>query len=117
MNADTVHFYMLAVSLNQDANKIKARFSDYHSRYYQNNGLSITSFILDDKTQIIQIKEFKDKNEANAYFNALQKDKDLLAEMDPAQFHHFLISARNHGVLFTDKNLGIYMSFFAKNYK
>ncbi len=116
---DTTHVLVLGFRnvgpLNSDQLKIK--LSNYNTKYYSTKGYSITSQLLDHVTQIILIREFKDKNDAMLYFNGANDNDEIFGNTNPDLYNMFVISENNFPSFVMDKNIETYRDFFRKFYQ
>ncbi len=73
--------------------------------------------MLDDLQTIITIGNFENKDEAGNYLLALRNDEYVVSGMQKKDFIIFSISASNYPVLYRDKDVSSYNTFFEEYYK
>jgi hypothetical protein len=114
---DTVHFYIVAFSNNAlDASKLKTKISDYNAKYYSASPLEINNVFIDANTQIITIKEFENKEKAMDFYNGIKENKEVFGDFLPTSYKQFIISADGFTILYKEKDIPKYLSFFQENY-
>lgn len=112
-----VHFVMFVVN-NQEVkvNPLKIRLSDFNTKYFSLMRLKTKSLMLNKMQTIITVGNFKNKDEALNYFNALQNDEYVLSGVDKEEYFLYPISTSNYPLFYRDKKIENYKTFFEKNY-
>ena len=72
--------------------------------------------LLDDKRQMILVKQFKNSSLAMDYYTGIQESENLFDAIE-TDYHIFVIDDKNFSVFFKNKNIEQYMVFFEKNYQ
>lgn len=103
-------------SSSVSANALKTKISDYNTTFYSLKNLNITSTFLADSIHIITIKEFADAKASIDYFDNFYGNSQVFDENELMQVEAFVISSPNMPVLYNDKDLNDYLSFFRNNY-
>lgn len=100
------------------ANAFKASLSDFNTSFYSNNNLAVSSSLFGTNEQIINIKQFKNAEDAMKYIENLKADKSVFSgKVKPELFTIMAISAENLPRLFRKKQVGYYKPFFEDHYK
>lgn len=116
-NEKAIHFYVCVVNImDMDMNKLKIAFSDYNQKYFSQTKLTISNVFLDDKRQIITISNFKGKERAMVYYNAVVDELEIFKDADLSGFDQFIISTENYPKFYRDKNVDLYDEFFNEYY-
>lgn len=111
------HFYVLIVNhnnINVDATRI--RISDFNTSNFRLDNLSVNAVLIDENNQMISVSNFKGKDRAMAYYNAITKNDYVFSAQLRKESHHFVISSDNYPVFYRDKSIETYMKFFQKHY-
>jgi tetratricopeptide (TPR) repeat protein len=112
--------HMVVVSFpnqsNVSVNNLKTKISDYNATFYSLKNLNISSTFLADSIQIITIKGFSDAKSSIDYFDNFYGNSQVFDENVLMQVEAFVISSSNLPVLYNDKDLNGYLSFFRNNY-
>lgn len=114
---DQNHFYVLIVNhneINVDATRI--RISDFNTSNYRLDNLSVNAVLIDDERQMISVSNFKGKERAIAYYNAINANEYVFSPQLRKESQHFVISSDNYPVFYRDKGIETYMKFFQKHY-
>ena len=112
-----IHFYVCVVNImNQDMNALKFAFSDYNTKYFSQTKLTISNVFLDDKRQIVTISNFKDKERAMVYYNAVNDEKEIFGSASLSGFNQFIISTENYPKFYRNKDVEQYLEFFNDYY-
>jgi tetratricopeptide (TPR) repeat protein len=112
------HFFVLIVDHNKtnvDATRI--RISDFNTRNYKLDNLSVNAVLIDDNRQMISVSNFRGKERAMAYYNAINTSDYVFNPQLRRDSHHFVISSDNYPVFYRDKGIETYMKFFQKHYQ
>lgn len=110
---------VLVIVKSRDINisALKVRISDFDKKYFGLKRLRIKSLMLDDLQTIITVGNFENKDEAGNYLLALRNDEYVVSGLQNKDFLIFSISASNYPVLYRDKDVSSYNTFFEDNYK
>lgn len=118
-NADMEHHFVILYPNNQvNANQVKRAFSDFNNSSFASKGYKVSNTFLNPQTQMVLIKGFKDKDEADRYYKAYLIDKTHLGNYQESQgFTAFTITHKNYATFFLEKNVENYLQFYKANYK
>ena len=112
--------HMVVVSFpnksNINVNSLKNKISDYNSTFYSLKNLNISNTFLADSIQIITIKGFSDAKASIDYFDSFYGNSQVFDENELMQVEAFVISKTNMPVLYNERDLNGYLSFFRNNY-
>jgi tetratricopeptide (TPR) repeat protein len=111
------HFFVLVVDHNKtnvDATRI--RISDYNTRNYKLDNLSVNTVLIDDNNQMISVSNFAGITKAMAYYNAINESDYVFSPQLRRDSQFFVISSDNYPVFYRDKAIDTYMEFFRKHY-
>ncbi len=115
---NSMHFVMfVANNENIEVNPLKIRLSDFNGKYFSLMRLKVKSLLLNKTQTIITVGNFKNKDEAMNYYNALNNDEYVLSGVAKGDYFLFPISTSNYPLFYRDKNIGGYKDFFEKYYK
>jgi hypothetical protein len=109
-------FAIIVKGENANINALKVRVSDFNSKNYRLENLSITSILLDMSTNFIMVGNFSTIDKAMTYYNAINTNDYVFANIKPENFSTFVISQDNYPVFYRDKDIDKYKAFFKKYY-
>lgn len=109
-------FSMIVSDKDVNINALKIRISDFNSKYYSLDNLSITSILLNTTTHFIMVGNFNTIDKSMQYYNAIMANDYVFANLDINDFESFVIAQENYPVFYKDKDVPTYMSFFKKHY-
>jgi hypothetical protein len=111
---ETPHYYLLVFNgVNTD--KVKIAFSDYNERFYRNKNLQIVATLLGE-SQLLVVKSFTNKKEAELYYVEFIKNGAFFDELGLKKYDNLYISEGNFKVLIKEKKQDSYFEFFTSNY-
>ena len=116
---DGSQYYLIICpkSLNLDINTFKNEIALFNDIYFKGTKLSVNHSFIDNQNQIILIKTFKDVDQGNKYYNAIEDQKrSALKQVGNKKLAHFPITTKNFITLFKNKNVDAYKDFFKKAY-
>ncbi|PLX04332.1 MAG: hypothetical protein C0595_03655 [Marinilabiliales bacterium] len=117
-NGNDLHFVMLIVDNEKvEINPLKIRLSDFNNKYFSLMRLKVKSLLLNKTQTIITVGNFKNKDEALNYYNAINIDKYVLSGLDEENYSIYPISTSNYPLFYREKNIKAYKDFFEKFYK
>ncbi|PKP17934.1 MAG: hypothetical protein CVU06_12665 [Bacteroidetes bacterium HGW-Bacteroidetes-22] len=99
-----------------DVNVVKIRLSDFNTKSFQSNNYSISSLLLDNIWQIVNVSGFKNQQEAMDYYNTLMQNPYILAPIGKVSHYIFVISSENYPIFYGAKDLKEYELFFRSKY-
>lgn len=115
--ADSAHYFMLLFDgKSVDMNKLKVNISNYNLEYFSTMGLLITSSQLDPSTPYILVKSFSSAEESLTYFTGIMTDESAFNGIEQGTFRQFVISADNYAILFKDRDVQRYQTFYGQHY-
>ncbi len=116
-NPDSVQYYVLSFpNKSVSAIALQSKVQDYLSKYYGTVTFNVNTTFLDQNTQIIVVKEFGDSMKGMDFFNGIRNNEEIFSEYKSVQFTQFLVDANNYSLLYGNKDLLKYMTFFNNNY-
>lgn len=110
--------FLVILSVNGNTvkvNPLKIRLSDFNKKYFRLRKLRIKSLQLDNQRVLITIGNFKNKNDAANYYNALRNDEYVLSGLDKHDYSVFPISIQNYPIMYRDKDVKGYLKFMDEN--
>lgn len=117
-DASAQHFFIYVhESSLGSANPPKIALSDFSSAYFSTLNLNVSSAIYSQANQLVVVKTFKDKKDAESFYLAFKTNKDKLKDYNQVPEKFFVISQPNYLLLYKEKDLEGYRVFFEKNYK
>ena len=93
----------------------KMKLSNFNSTSFSKSKLKTTSTFLDSDTQVVLVKEFKNKKAAHDYYLAFKVNKKHVKSLSNA-YPYFVITNKNYASLIIEKSLDDYLAFFKKHY-
>ena len=116
--ADVVHLVIMVLNNgNAEVEPLKVRMSDFKKKFFDLKVLRIKSLMLDNQRAVITVGNFDNAAEAADFLFALENDEYVLSGMNTADYDIFTISISNYPILYREKNVKGYKSFYEKNYK
>jgi tetratricopeptide (TPR) repeat protein len=116
-DASATHFFVYLHETTDGAvNPVKIAFSDFTMASFSPLQLTVASAIYSQEKQLIIVKTFKSKKEADSFLSAFVANKDKLIAYNKGD-NFFIISQKNYLTFYKEKDLDSYMVFYKKNYK
>ena len=110
------HFFVMVIPNESGKTKdAKMKLSNFNSTSFSKSKLKTTSTFLDEGTQLVLVKEFKNKKAAHDYYLAFKVNKTQVKSLSGA-YSYFVITNKNYASLMIEKSLDDYLAFFKKNY-
>ena len=110
------HFFVIIIPNESGKTKdAKMKLSNFNSSSFSKSKLKTTSTFLDGDTQVVLVKEFKNKKAAHDYYLAFKVNKKQVNSLSEA-YPYFVITNKNYASLMIEKSLDDYQAFFKKHY-
>ena len=110
------HFFVVVIPNESGKTKdAKMKLSNFNSTSFSKSKLKTTSTFLDSDTQVVLVKEFKNKKAAHDYYLAFKVNKKHVKSLSNA-YPYFVITNKNYASLIIEKSLDDYLAFFKKHY-
>ena len=110
------HFFVIIIPNESGKTKdAKMKLSNFNSTSFSNSKLKTTSTFLGADTQLVLVKEFKNKKAAHDYYLAFKVNKKQVKSLN-GSYPYFVITNKNYASLMIEKSLDDYLAFFKKNY-
>nr|NQU93665.1 tetratricopeptide repeat protein [Bacteroidota bacterium] len=117
INLNTVHFFLFIVDGSKtNINALKIRLSDFNSKYYRTLSLKINSIIFKNELQMITVGNFENAENVMDYLRAVTENPYILAQLEGTSYESMVISVDNYPILYREKDLEVYKSFFKSTY-
>ncbi len=94
-----------------------AKVDAYNSSVVPEKRLVSKQVLIDSKNKLINIRQFKNREDAMPYFNQIKKQDQLFNDLKPEQYAITCISNTNFSILLSEKNVDEYNKFFRRVYK
>lgn len=115
---ESEHFFALVFAKTEgSATAIKETIADYNSAFHGSDNLRITNSFIDKDHQIVIVRSFDNKTDAQRYYNGFYSDEELLKDINSKNYDKFVITTKNFTVLFRNKNTEVYKAFFEAKYQ
>lgn len=113
-----LHYVIVVFNEGQgQLNDLRVKISDYNEKYHKLDKIRPASIYLgqDNKTPVVVLRKFKDKNEAMRYYDGIQKNKTEFVEAG-IPFEVMPISQNNYRQIIRARSVDGYKEFFDSNY-
>ena len=90
---------------------MKIKFSNFNSSFFPEEQLKLTSLLFTINQQMISVIRFSDIDKAMQYYQSVISN-DILKDVDPSLYNHFIISSQNYPTFYNKKNIPAYLKFF-----
>jgi outer membrane protein assembly factor BamD (BamD/ComL family) len=115
---DAMHLVIVILnSPDIEVDPLKVRISDFKKKYFRLVRLRIKSLMLDNQRALITIGNFDDERAAYDFYYALKNDNYVTSGMGANEFEVYSISVNNYPVLYREKNVKAYKTFFDLYYQ
>ncbi|MCY7410016.1 MAG: hypothetical protein LH473_07070, partial [Chitinophagales bacterium] len=91
--------------------------ANYNSKNHSIDNLKVTPQLLDKNSQMIVVKQFKNKDAAMNYYDEVTESETLFEIVESIGYRVFVIDDKNFTLFYNRKNLQEYVDFFEKNYE
>ncbi len=105
------HFVVILISRYTNANQLMFNVINFNIDNFAESELKVKKSDL-DKSSVLAIQPFKDKQEAADYYNQIVVFEELFREVDKTDTQLFYISKSNYERLLRDKQIEQYLIFF-----
>jgi hypothetical protein len=112
--------HYLVVYFNTVTPKSKAiadSLSNYNSSNRSIDNLKVQPQLLDKNSQVILVKQFKDRSDAMSYYDDITDSESIFETVEDIGYRVFVIDDKNFIQFFQRKNMEEYIDFFEKNYE
>ncbi|MCD4747068.1 MAG: tetratricopeptide repeat protein [Bacteroidales bacterium] len=111
------HLFTLVIDDSKvNVNALKIKISDFNSKFYKLDNLTINSLMLDNDRQIITVGNFKNAEKAYIYYTTILKNQYVFSGLSEEDYLGFAISLDNYPIFYKDKDVDRYMKFFEIKY-
>lgn len=94
-----------------------AKVDAYNSSVVPEKRLVSKQVLIDSKNKLINVRQFKNRDDVLAYYKLIVKQTQLFDDLKPAQYAITCISTSNFSTLLSEKNVDEYNKFFKRVYK
>ena len=112
---NVIIYFLDPVAYSYDVEK---RIDKFNDTAFQVAKLISKSTLLDKDNKLIMVRQFKNKEAAQAYLTAIStKLGDIMTGINPDQYFIGSINTLNYSTLISTKKINNYMHFYRANYK
>ncbi|MBR4913474.1 MAG: tetratricopeptide repeat protein [Bacteroidales bacterium] len=117
-NASEQHYVVLLVkTAEMPLQTAKQDLTNFNSTFFSLKKLSISSFLIDNKRQMITVTKFDNGDDAMDYYNILVKNEVFEPEIDSGIIEVYAMSATNYTSFYNKRDSrNSYPEFFKDNY-
>lgn len=94
-----------------------AKINAYNSTQFESKKLQAKQVIIDSKNKLLNVRQFKNKDDVMGYFRVFKSQSQLFSDMRPEQYSLTVISSVNFTVLISEKDIDAYYRFFRRVYQ
>lgn len=113
------YVFIVTYDLSQkEFDKYKLDISNYNKKYHRFENLKLSNIYLniENKSQIILVRSFENKEKAMAYFNGADKNREEYIGQANAKYDVFAVTQKNYREVIKQKSANSYRVFFEENY-
>ncbi len=111
-----VHYYTLIMANLPDMALTKGRVSDFNTRAFANENLTIKNLKLSQTEDLIFVQGFTDTKKAMDYYRAILTDTTVFEGVDLQTVNQFVITQENFAKFYKKKEIEPYVQFFITRY-
>ena len=117
-NANDQHYVVLLVkTAEMPLQEAKQELTNFNSTYFSLKKLTISSFLIDNKRQMITVSKFENKDDAMDYYNILVRSDSFEPDIDSGIIEVYAMSATNYTSFYNKRDSRQdYPDFFKDNY-
>lgn len=118
VNPNDVHYVVLLVKTDKlPLQTVKQNLSNFNKTSFSLMKLVVSSFMLDNKNQMVTISKFKDKEEAMNYYHILLKDSLFKDDINNQTIQVYAMTTQNYTTFYNKRDQRVnYPAFFKENY-
>lgn len=117
-NENELHYIIVVFNEGQgQLNDLRNKISDYNEKYHKLDKIRPASIYLgqENKTPVVVLRRYKDKNAAMRYYEGVQKNKNEFVDSG-IPFEILPISQNNYRQIIRQRSVDGYKEFFDSNY-
>lgn len=118
MHPNNPHYLVVVFNtISPETKEVSNGLVDFNKSKHSLDNYKVTPQLLDTKSQMIVVKQMKNKDVAMAYYEEVS---DLESVFDPVEdigYSIFVIDDKNFPLFYQSKDVGQYENFFAQNYE
>jgi hypothetical protein len=111
------YFVVVFNTISPKTKGIADALSDYNKAEYSLENYKVTPQLLDTKTQMIVVKQMKNKDAAMTYYNKVTDSETMFESVEDIGYNIFVIDDKNFPLFYQRKDVAEYEDFFYKNYE
>lgn len=117
-DASAVHFYVIiANNTKVDITALKVKIADFNAKMHDLENLEVNSLLFENDQEMVTVSNFENSAKAMQYLLSIRDSKYVFAKLEAAgDYSDFVISVTNYPVLYKNKDIRKYQTFFEKNY-
>jgi tetratricopeptide (TPR) repeat protein len=114
---NNAHFFVVAFTVvNQQTKAMGDSLANFNAKHHSIDNLKVQPQLLDPKSQMIVVKQFKNKSDAMNYYDEVTDSETMFDQVEALGYRIFLIDDKNFPLFYQRKNIQEYAEFFEDNY-
>lgn len=118
VNPNDVHYVVLIAKTDKiPLQTVKQNINNFNKTAFSLLKLVVSSFMLDNKNQMVTVSKFKNQQEAMDYYNILIKDDLFKSDIEDKTIEVYTMSSTNYTTFYNKRDQRVnYPEFFKENY-
>jgi tetratricopeptide (TPR) repeat protein len=111
------YIVVVFTTISPKTKAISDSLANYNTMNHSLENLKVSSQLLDTKTQMIVVKQIKNKDLAMSYYYDLIESETMFEQVEEIGYDIFVIDDKNFPLFYQRKNVQEYLNFFTTNYE
>lgn len=118
MHPDNPHYLVIVFpTISPKTKDVSNGLVDLNKAKHSLDNYKVTPQLLDTKTQMIVVKQMKNRTAAMVYYNEVADSETLFESVEDLGYTIFVIDDKNFPLFYQRKDVSEYADFFSRNYE
>lgn len=118
MHPGNPHYFVVVFNtISPKTKKVADNLADFNKAQHALQNYKVTPQLLDTKTQMIVVKQMKNKDVAMNYYNEVANSETIFETVEDIGYTIFVIDDKNFPLFYQRKDAAEYEDYFYKNYE
>lgn len=118
MHPDNPHYLVIVFpTISPKTKDVSNGLVDFNKAKHSLDNYKVAPQLLDTKTQMIVVKQMKNRTAAMTYYNEVSESETLFETVEDIGYTVFVIDDKNFPLFYQRKDVAEYADFFSRNYE
>ncbi|MBI9034129.1 MAG: hypothetical protein JEZ03_06640, partial [Bacteroidales bacterium] len=113
---DRYLYLMIVKTGDVNINATKVKIADHNMKFHSLESFRVNSVLFNNSSELLTVGTFENEAKAFEYLNGIKNSTYVFSDITDENYEHFIISTSNYPVLYKNKQLDLYRTFYKERF-